>query len=333
MFAMTWINFVDWTFRQALARVKMSILLLTESCQALRTWKFDPRAPIAPIECVRFKTAPSPAKIHYRRLGVKSIRGISGVVFAILVVSGWGGFPSSLHAQASAGGTFRLAQSVHWGSSVLPTGEYAYSVESAGWPNIVRVSQVGGSFTGVFLPRTTSQDGESGSKGIVLARIGEEMFVSSLRVEERGLVLNFSPPNADTVVARPDATRTQYISITKDPAMGYFTIFNPGGEKVSYSEAEKVYLAACETIEREFNRSTPIRPRLTVHLHSTENNLHYPDRDLRLARWDKNKFAEAVVELVLHDMISPEDRQRLTKMAVAQAGATVSLCELKNCAN
>jgi hypothetical protein len=264
---------------------------------------------------------------------VKSIRGISGVVFAIVVMAGWGGFPSSLHAQASVGGEFRLSQSVHWGRSVLPTGEYTYSVESAGWPNIVRVSQVGGSFTGVFLPRTTSQDGDSSSKGIVLARIGEEMFVTSLRVEERGLVLNFLPPHADTEVARPEATRTRYISVTKDPALGYFTIFNPGGEKISYSEAEKVYVAACETIEREFNRSNPIRPRLTVHLHSTENNLHYPDRDLRLVRWDKNKFAEAVVELVLHDMISPEDRQRLIKMAVAQAGATVSLCELKNCTN
>lgn len=264
---------------------------------------------------------------------MKSIRGIAVVVSAILALVGMIGFPFSVHAQASAGGQFRLSQSVHWGSSVLPTGEYTYLVESTGWPNIVRVSQVGGSFTGVFLPRTTSQDGDSGSKGIALARIGEEMFVTSLRLEERGLVLNFSPPNADTEVLRPDATRTQYVSINKDPALGYFTIFNPAGEKISYSEAEKVYLAACETIEKEFNRTTPIRPRLTVHLHSTENNLHYPDRDLRLARWDKNRFAEAVVELVLHDMISPQDRQRLIKMAVAQAGATVSLCELKNCAN
>jgi hypothetical protein len=307
--------------------------LLTESCQASRTLKFDLWAPIAPTECVRFKTAPSPANIYLRRHGVKSIRSIAVVMYAILAVGGMIGFPFFVHAQASAGGEFKLSQSVHWGSAVLPTGEYTYSVESAGWPNIVRVSQVGGNFTGVFLPRTISQDGDSGSKGIVLARVGEEMFVSSLRVEERGLVLNFSPPSADTAVARPDATRTQYISITKDPALGYFTIFNPGGEKISYSEAEKVYLAACETIEKEFNRTTPIRPRLTVHLHSNENNLHYPDRDLRLSRWDKNRFAEAVVELVLHDMISAEDRNRLTKQAVAQAGATVSLCELKNCTN
>jgi hypothetical protein len=185
----------------------------------------------------------------------------------------------------------------------------------------------------VFLPQTKSEGGDSNTRGIVLAQVGDDVFVTSLRVEESGPILNFSAPNAEMEVARPDATQTRYASVTKDPALGYFTIFNPGGEKISYSEAEKVYLAACEEIEREFNRTTPIRPKLTVHLHSNENNLHYPDRDLRLARWDKNAFAEAVVELALHDMISPEARQRLTKLAVAEAGATVSLCELKDCKN
>src|SRR5882762_4421006 len=255
------------------------------------------------------------------------------MAFTILVIAGVIWFPRSVRGQSLAGGEFRLSQSVHWGSSALSTGEYTYSVESGSGTTVVRVQQKGGTFTGLFLPKAFSEGGDSGSRGIAVEQIGEEMFVTSLRVEERGLVLNFSPPHADTEVARPDATRTRYISVTRDPALGYFTIFNPGGEKISYSEAEKVYLAACETIEREFNRSTPIRPRLTVHLHSNENSLHYPDRDLRLARWDKNRFAEAVVELVLHDMISPGDRLRLTKLAVAQAGATVSLCELKNCTN
>jgi hypothetical protein len=264
---------------------------------------------------------------------VKSIRGISGVVFAILAMAGITWLPCSVNAQALAGGEFSLSQSVRWGSAVLPTGKFVYSVESGAGMTVVRVRQIGGSFIGLFLPQTKSEGSDSTSRGIVLARMGEEMFVTSLRVDESGLVLNFSPPNPQMEVARPDATQTRYPSISKDPAQGYFTIFNPGNEKISYIEAEKVYLAACEAIEREFNRSTPIRPRLTVHLHSNENNLHYPDRDLRLTRWDKNRFAEAVVELVLHDMISPEDRLRLTKLAVAQAEATVSLCELKDCTN
>ena len=243
------------------------------------------------------------------------------------------GFPFSLHAQPSLGGEFKLSQSVRWGNAVLPTGKFIYSIETGAGSTVVQVHQIGGNFTGLFMPQTESEGGESNPTGIVLARVGEETFVTSLRAEKGARVLYFSPPNADTEIVHRDATETRYLSASKDPALGFFTIFNPRGEKVSYSEAEKVYLAACQTVEREFNRTTPIRPQLTVLLGSVENNLHYPDRQLRLARWDTNRFAEAVVELVLHDMVSPEDRRRLTKLVESQAGATVSLCELKDCPN
>jgi hypothetical protein len=131
----------------------------------------------------------------------------------------------------------------------------------------------------------------------------------------------------------PDSNRTGYITISKDPTQRFFTVLNPGNEKVSLIEAEKVYLSVCETIEREFNRSTPIRPRLILHLGAGQNLLHYPNREIRLTKWDKNRFAEAVVDLALHDMVSPEDRLRLSKLAVAEAGGTVNLCELKECTN
>jgi hypothetical protein len=233
----------------------------------------------------------------------------------------------------SEAGQFSLSQSIHWGNTILPTGRFTYSIDTAAGATVVRVRQIGGNFTGLFLPQTESEGSGSNSRGIVLAKLGGDIFVTSLRTEGRGLVLNFSPPNAEPDAAHPGATVTRYLSASRDPALGYFTIFNPANEKISYAEAEKVYLAACQTIEREFNRPDPIRPHLTVHLHSDENNLHYPDRDLRLSRWDKDRFAEAVVELVLHDMVSPQERLRLTKLAVSQAEATVGLCELKTCTN
>ena len=133
--------------------------------------------------------------------------------------------------------------------------------------------------------------------------------------------------------SHPDSTGMGYITISKNPTQRFFTVLNPGNEKVSLAEAEKVYLAACETIGREFNRSTPIRPRLILHLGAGQNLLHYPNREIRLTKWDKNRFAEAVVDLALHDMVSPEDRLRLSKLAVAEAGGTVNLCELKECTN
>ncbi|HEX3372426.1 MAG TPA: hypothetical protein VHS08_07890 [Candidatus Acidoferrales bacterium] len=256
-------------------------------------------------------------------------RGIS-FLLAILAVAATAGFSMCANAQVSAGGQFKLSQSVHWGSSTLPTGTFIYSIDSAAGTSVVRVRQIGGRFSGLFLPQTESEENDSSSDGLVLAGTGEDTFVASLR-RERGRVLNFSPPNAESEGSRPGAPEARYVSVSRDPSQGYFTIFNPANEKVSYSEAEKIYLAVCSTVAREFNRSTPIRPRFTIHLHSLENNLRYPDRDLHLSRWDKNRFAEAVVELVLYDMVTIEDRLRLRKEAVAEAGATVNLCELKAC--
>jgi hypothetical protein len=117
---------------------------------------------------------------------VKSIRRIPVVVFAILAMAGIPGVPNSVHAQAAAAGEFRLPQSVHWGNAVLPTGRFHYSVEFGVAPTVVRVSQIGGGFTGSFLSQTFSEGSDSNSEGIVLAWIGEKMFVTSMRLKERG---------------------------------------------------------------------------------------------------------------------------------------------------
>ena len=177
------------------------------------------------------------------------IRSISGIVFAILGLMGIIGLPSRIQAQAMGGGEFKLSQSVHWGNVVLPMGNFIYSIEAGAGATIVRVQQIGGGFTGLFLPRTQSEATDPGSKGIILGRNGEETFVTSLRVGEAGLMLNFSPPNPGTDGSHPGATKTNYVSVTKDPALGYFTIFNPRNEKISYGEAERVYLASLTPIQ------------------------------------------------------------------------------------
>jgi len=101
---------------------------------------------------------------------------------------------------------------------------------------------------------------------------------------------------------------------------GVFYDLQSGSEKISYRKLRRFYLAACETIDANIHSPLQSGHDLTVHLQSNENNLHYPDRDLRLSRWDKSRFAEAVVDFVLHDMISSEDRLRLPSSPCAGWG-------------
>jgi len=154
------------------------------------------------------------------------------------------------------------------GSAVLPTGEYLYSVESRSGMTVVQVHQIGAASRACFA-RTFQKAAIPDREDRTRTNRGGDVCHLTAR-GERGLVLNFSPPkcgNGRCAFRRnADAVYIRY----QGSSAGYFTIFNPGSEKISYSEAEKVYLAACETIEREFHQSAPIRPRLTVHLQSTK---------------------------------------------------------------
>ena len=262
---------------------------------------------------------------------MKSIRSVSGAAVAVLAMAGMAWFPDMVHAQASMGGEFKLSQEVHWGDAVLPTGSYTYSIDSGSGSTVVRVRQIGGALAGLFVPQTSSEGSDSGIRGIVLQRVGEEAFVTSLHVARRGTVLNFMAPIPKARIHSASATQTQRITVSNAPTEEFFTIFNPENKEVSFAEAERIYLAACEAVEREFNRSTPIRPRLVLHLGGGQNVVRYPTLEIRLAKWDKYRFAEGVVELALRDLMSPEDRQKLSEVAVNDSGATVSVCELKDC--
>lgn len=198
---------------------------------------------------------------------------------------------------------------------------------------MVRVEQKGGGFTGVFIPHALLRPGKKGNTGIVLGAVGNDTYVISLRLQELGGELDFSVPDAAQERQPPDPTDEQDSGDSSTHAEKYLTILNPNHEKLSAEEAEKVYLRACEVVEREFNRSTPIRPRLLLRLGASHNVLRYPIREIQLKKWDEYRFADAVVDLALHDVVPPEERARLGNAAVHEAGATVNVCELKACVN
>lgn len=265
------------------------------------------------------------------------IRGISLTAFAILsvlfAVTSMTLFPGAVFAQERVIGEFTLSQATHWGSGILPEGDYLYSVESNPSPAVIHVWKKGGGYSGLFVPQTYQRGNFQGYSGITLEHVGGAIYVASFHVGGLDAELNFSVPDAKMGSNPPGAARTAEINISGTHTQELFTIVNPNHEKMSAADAEKVYLKVCEVIEKEFNRATPIRPRLKLRLGAKDNLLHYPNREIQLKKWDEYRFAEAVVDIALHDLVSPEERLKLSKMAVNQAGATVSLCELKACMN
>jgi hypothetical protein len=264
---------------------------------------------------------------------VNLVRGKSILVFAILVAAGTVIFPIQGRAQQVVRGEFSLSQEVRWENSVLPMGEYIFFVESNLWPSAVRVEQKGGGFSGVFIPQDVLRPGKKGNTGIVLAKTGNDTYVMSLQLQALGGELDFSTPGTDKERQSTDAIHGLESGVSSPSAGEYLTILNPNHEKISLEEAEKVYLRACEAVEKEFNRPTSVRPRLILRLGASANVLRYPMGEVQLKKWDEYRFADAVVDLALHDILPPDERVKLGNTAVHEAGATVSICELKACVN
>jgi hypothetical protein len=263
---------------------------------------------------------------------VNLIRGNSILVVELIIIAVIAIFPMQGRAQEEVvRGEFSLPQEVRWGNSVLPMGDYVYFVDSNRWPAAVRVEQKGGGFSGMFIPQSVLRPGKQGNSGIALGSIGNDTYVMSLHLHEGEL--DFSAPDADIEKRPADPIHGQEAGFSSPLAAGYLTILNPNHEKISPEEAEKVYLRACEAIEKEFNRPFPIRPRLLLRLGASDNVLRYPMGEIQLKKWDEYRFADAVVDLALHEMVTPDERVRLSNTAVHEAGATVNLCELKACVN
>ncbi len=263
------------------------------------------------------------------------VRGNSIFVFIISVLIELVIFPMPGGAQQVVRGEFNLSRQVRWGNSVLPMGEYNYFVDSNHWPAVVRVEQGGGGFSGVFIPQALLRPGRKGSDGIVLGDAGKDAYVMSLDLPGLGEELDFSAPGAgaDEEKRAANPAPANEAGVSYSSALEYLTILNPNHEKISPEEAAKVYLRACEVVEKEFNRATPIRPRLLLRLGANDNVLRYPMREIQLKKWDEFRFADAVVDIALHEMVPPEERIKLGNTAVRNAGSTVNVCELKACVN
>jgi hypothetical protein len=97
-------------------------------------------------------------------------------------------------AQSSLHGTFDLPMEAHWEKAVLPAGEYSYSVEILTATPLVTVRSADGKWAAMFLSRSLSQTPECNSQDLTLTSRDGEMFVSSFRLGEMGIALNYAVP-------------------------------------------------------------------------------------------------------------------------------------------
>jgi hypothetical protein len=113
-------------------------------------------------------------------------------------------------------GTFRLPVEAHWERAVLPAGEYSYSVDQRGGKLVTIRSLENGS--GIMVMAASYSMTRPLKNQLILTKSGNQMFVTSLSLEDSGMVLNYTIPKTKNLVSTaslPERRQATLVSASK----------------------------------------------------------------------------------------------------------------------
>lgn len=123
---------------------------------------------------------------------MRTLRGSFLIRVLIVGMAMVGAYSQPANGQAVQG-KFTLTQTIRWGSSELPAGEYAYSIqENASVPLIFIHGKGNGAKSGIILSPNWDPTNESRASRIELLSDGKEMTVQSFYVAALGRVFHYS---------------------------------------------------------------------------------------------------------------------------------------------
>jgi hypothetical protein len=121
---------------------------------------------------------------------------------------------SSANAQLSAlEGKFSLPHEAHWGTAVLPAGDYLLSIRTTGSPTIITIQDAKtGKWVAMVAPqfRGTTTARES---ALLVSIRGSQRVIHSFRVAELGVVFISDSALAHEQTILGDASKTQIVPV------------------------------------------------------------------------------------------------------------------------
>ena len=272
--------------------------------------------------------------IRFSRLHIRSLQRSLFIRVVVFLLSAAMPLPTLAQAPSPGNWAFRFSGPVRWGDAVLTAGDYVLSV-STDQPPAVTVYQKSSGFTATITAQAATFVPASGSTSTRIFTLdsGAGNYVTSVYLKETGAMLTFALPEARAAVPTPnmqDPARQDAATEESTPEEGgLVAIHGPQSQSISYAQAEAIYRSACKVIEQEFSRTEPVRPRLTLILGASTNNVNYVKHEVQLTKWNKYEFAQGVVLLAADELLPLEKRLLLTKLAVLQSESTVDISELK----
>jgi hypothetical protein len=121
--------------------------------------------------------------------------------------------------------------------------------------------------------------------------------------------------------------------IAQSSSDGFFVVRHvtkPGSSltPAQMHDAEKLYQNTCAVVQRDFHSGSELHPRFTVILGAERNEVH-GNTEIWLTKWNPAMFAEGVVVVAFHQVLTTDVIKQLAKRAVRYSDAMIDVSELK----
>jgi hypothetical protein len=126
---------------------------------------------------------------------MNSIRRVSFLKVLVILAGSIAASAISANAQTTKG-TFTLSHKVRWGTAVLPAGSYMFSVDTQTSPARVMVRDLSGATSAIILSQAYGDQKLAGGSTLVIEKEAGESVVSTLRLANVGLALEFRSTKA-----------------------------------------------------------------------------------------------------------------------------------------
>lgn len=135
------------------------------------------------------------------------MNGIRKFAYAAALTLSTLSFTPSLASAQDAGGSFTLRHEVHWQKSVVPAGNYKFTIEPNGPLELLTLHKIGGTGASFLMLVTEVEESQASgfSRLVVVSRSGER-FVEQMQLPEFGVTLRFAVPKETREVAQAAGT-------------------------------------------------------------------------------------------------------------------------------
>lgn len=89
------------------------------------------------------------------------------------------------------------------------------------------------------------------------------------------------------------------------------------------AEAHRVYESACLAVQRESRIVDPTRPKITLIVGAHENRAYTECNEIRAINWDPELFAQGVVVIAFHELLTESKRISVAKRTLIGATSVV----------